>query len=63
MRPFSLFPDEAEVLFAAGAKFRVTSSQKRLRPEHLDDGAPPGGAFLLPQRAIRARLRVACVCG
>ena len=65
MRPFSLFPDEAEVLFAAGAKFRVTSSQKRLAPEHLDDHAPPGGASLLPprSRAIRARLRVACVCG
>ena len=63
MRPFSLFPDEAEVLFAAGAKFCVTSSQKRLAPEHLDDRAPPGGVFLLPPRAIRTRLRVACVCG
>ena len=54
MRPFSLFPDEAEVLFAAGAKFRVTSSQKRLEPEHLEEHAPPGGAWP-PQRVIDAR--------
>ena len=61
MRPFSLFPDEAEVLFAAGAKFRVTSSQKRLAPEHLDDHAPPGGAFLLHGRFARVCVLRVCV--
>ena len=55
MRPFSLFPDEAEVLFAAGAKFRVTSSQKRLEAEHLEDHASAGGSFPAATRGARLR--------
>jgi hypothetical protein len=43
IKKFSHLPDEEEVLFGLGAHFRVVSSSKRLRPEHLAPNAPKGG--------------------
>ena len=43
IKPFSHFPEEAEVLFRPLSKFQVTSVQKRLMPQHLKRDAPKGG--------------------
>jgi serine/threonine protein kinase len=43
IQDFSACPNEHEVLFAPGTSFRVVDAVKKLLPEHLLEGASPGG--------------------